>query len=129
MLIAVTSRKLAPEKCFDHDFVVVYNDSNISEQEFRGSIGYISMCDYFAIDRRNRWAGIYIGFCLSHNIEFIEVGIPKGTYYGAYASLSRSEWRGFLAKLSEPGTSTEISSTSYDTSGLRPGWPVGALSR
>ncbi len=79
-----------------------------SEGEFRDSIRLLSTADYFVVDKRNRWVGLYVGFCLASNIEFILIGIPSDSYYGAYAHFSRREWRQFADKLPSEREYTEL---------------------
>ncbi len=106
MRIAITSKRL--EIPSEHSLVLVNPASSLSENEFRTNIQLLTSSEYFVTDRRNKLIGAYIGFCLGTNIPFITVGLPQGTFHGAYAHLSRREWREFIDKLTGEYTELEL---------------------
>ncbi len=99
MRIAITSQKLRiPDT---HEYFQVQHHAKITELEFRGALQVLSQCEYFAVDCRNRWVGIYVGFCLANNIPYVVIGLPKDAYFASYASFTKSEWRKFAGYLDD----------------------------
>ncbi len=76
-----------------------------TEIQFRSTLHDLANCDHFVIDRRTRWVGMYVGFCIANSISFLTVDLPVRTYFGANAEFSRSDWREYSGQL---GESTEL---------------------
>ncbi len=107
MKIAITSRSL--KTADGHDWELVEWDPE-AEELFRQGLRTIAYCDYFVVDVRNFYAGVYVGFCLQNNIPVIAI-VDRSVFgiHGEYARLTLDEWRQFSGSLE--GTIEELQVT------------------
>ncbi len=92
MIIAVTSPKLIVDEIrYLHQWPILPNGSkSIDIDKFRKGLAACSSSDIVAIDKINRWAGCYVGYCMAHGIKFVLVRIKEDAYYGAYTRFTKN---------------------------------------
>ena len=90
-----------------------------SPEDLRQVISILLSSQYVVIDKRDKWAGMLVGFSLANNIPFITVGIPENSYYGQFKHcLTYGKWRKFVTNLIRTsGITEEIHYEKWESEG------------